>query len=136
MNDTNDMNDRLTLLDYVERVQEAARPMVEKERAAFFSAVEAVEDGAARWAIIQAASDWQHESVYAAVETLLDMLRSGQTANEPPLVVGWLRLDRRGELAADATCPECGQPLAEVWAGLLSNGEWTGPRCQWCAVSD
>ena len=132
-----DTNDRPTLLDYVERVQEAARPMVEKERAAFFSAVEAVEDGAARWAIIQAASDWQHESVYAAVETLLNLLEvSKPPTSAPPVVVGWLKFDRRGELAADVQCPECGQPLDEVWAGLLSNGEWTAPRCQWCAVSD
>ena len=70
----NDRNDKPTLLDYVERVLEAARPMVEKERAAFFSAVGAVEDGAARWAILQAALDWQQESVYAAVEALLNML--------------------------------------------------------------
>ena len=132
MNDTNDTNDRPTLLDYVERVQDAVRAVTETERVTFFSAVEAVEDGAARWAIIQATSDWQHESVYAAVETLLDMLE----ISKPPLVVGWLQFDRRGELDAEVQCPECGQPLDEVWAGLLSNGEWTAPRCQWCAVSD
>ena len=66
-------------------------------------------------------------------EMLLDLLVAAYA--EPPLVVGWLRLDRRGELDADAACPECGQPLTEVWAGLLSNGQWVAPRCQWCAVS-
>ena len=136
-----DTNDRSTLLDYVERVQDAVRPLVETERAAFFSAVEAIEDEAARWTIIQAASDWQHESVYAVVETLLDMLRNepaadGQPPEEPPVVIGWLKFDRSGELGSDAACPECGQPLTEVWAGLLSSGTWVGPRCRWCATSE
>jgi len=55
---------------------------------------------------------------------------------EPPVVVGWFRADRRGELDAEVQCPECGQPLAELWAGLLSNGQWGAPRCQWCATSE
>ena len=67
-------------------------------------------------------------------ELLLDLLTA--TYGEPPLVVGWFKADRRGELNADAQCPECGQPLDQVWAGLLSNGTWVAPRCQWCAVSD
>ena len=67
-------------------------------------------------------------------ELLLDLL--AVSYGEPPLVVGWFKADRRGELGSDAACPECGQPLTEVWAGLLSNGQWVAPRCQWCAVSD
>lgn len=67
-------------------------------------------------------------------ELLLDLLQSAY--GEPPLVVGWVQLTRRGELDADAACPVCGQPLEQVWAGLLDNGSWIAPRCQWCAVSD
>ena len=67
-------------------------------------------------------------------EMLLSLLTV--TYAEPPVVVGWVRFDRRGELDDAAPCPECGQPLAEVWAGLLSNGQWIAPRCQWCAVSE
>lgn len=65
-------------------------------------------------------------------EMLLDLLTATYAA--PPVVVGWVKFDRPGELDG-ADCPECGQPLAEVWAGLLSNGQWIAPRCQWCAVS-
>ena len=67
-------------------------------------------------------------------EMLADLLTASYA--EPPVVVGWLRFDRRGELDTDAACPVCGQPLTETWAGLLSNGQWIAPRCQWCAVSD
>ena len=67
-------------------------------------------------------------------DLLLDLLTA--TYGDPPLIVAWFRADRPGELDADAPCPNCGQPLAEVWAGLLSNGQWVAPRCQWCAVTD
>ena len=66
-------------------------------------------------------------------ELLLGLLTD--TYSEPPLVVGWFQANRRGELDDDAACPECGQPLTEIWAGLLNNGQWVAPRCQWCAVS-
>lgn len=66
-------------------------------------------------------------------EMLLRLLTA--TYDEPPLVVGWFKADRRGELDTE-DCPECGQPLTEVWAALLSNGQWVGPRCSLCAVSD
>jgi hypothetical protein len=67
-------------------------------------------------------------------QELLSALLSA-TYGAPPLVVGWVRLERRGELEDSAACPECGQPLTEAWAGLLSNGQWIH-RCQWCAVSE
>ena len=67
-------------------------------------------------------------------ELLLGLLTD--TYSEPPLVVGWFKADRSGELGSDAACPECGQPLTEVWAGLLSSGTWVGPRCRWCATSE
>ena len=54
----------------------------------------------------------------------------------PPRVVGWLRLDRVGELDVDEPCPECGLPMDEVWAGLLDNGQWVGPRCPLCAATE
>jgi hypothetical protein len=66
-------------------------------------------------------------------ELLLTLLVT--TYAEPPAVVGWVKLDRRGELDG-ADCPECGQQLDEVWAGLLTNGQWIAPRCKWCATSE
>jgi hypothetical protein len=68
-------------------------------------------------------------------QELLSALLSA-TYGAPPLVVGWVRLERRGELEDSAACPECGQPLTEAWAGLLSNGTWRAPCCGWCAVSE
>lgn len=66
-------------------------------------------------------------------EMLADLLSA--TYAEPPAVVGWLRFDRAGDLAG-GDCPECGQPLAEAWAALLTSGQWIAPRCQWCATSE
>lgn len=80
---------------------------------------------------IDAVADELHVSKQ---ELLLDLLTA--TYAEPPLVVGWVRFDRRGELNAATECPECGQPLTEVWGCLLSNGQWVAPRCQWCATSE
>lgn len=65
-------------------------------------------------------------------DLLLDIL--GGIYGEPPAVVGWVQCDRRGEL--DGDCPECGQPVQEVWIGMLTNGTWIAPRCQWCATSE
>ena len=65
---------------------------------------------------------------------LLDLLQAQY--GEPQAVVGWVRFDRPGELDPDAACPECGQALTEVWAGMLANGQWIAPRCKWCAVSE
>lgn len=67
-------------------------------------------------------------------EMILELL--ADTYGEPPVVIGWVRFARRGELDADADCPECGQPLTEVWAGLLSNGTWIAPRCRGCATNE
>lgn len=67
-------------------------------------------------------------------ELLLDLLNA--TYAEPPIVVGWVKFDRPGEIDADATCPECGAEMNEMYAGLLSNGQWVAPRCKWCAVSE
>ena len=38
---------------------------------------------------------------------------------------------RRG---ASGVCPECGEVMEELYAGLLSNGKWVAPRCKWCAT--
>lgn len=59
----------------------------------------------------------------------------------PPVVIGWLRVDRNGELSlADGNddpddCIECGQPLDWPWLAVLSNGELYGPCCSVCATS-
>lgn len=63
---------------------------------------------------------------------------------EPPVIVGWFRPDRNGELrlaesAADDDadeCVECGRPLDWPWLGVLSNGAVHGPVCSGCARSD
>ena len=57
------------------------------------------------------------------------------TYGEPPVVVGWFKPDRPGELDSDAECPECFQPMPEPWIAFLSNGRWHGPVCHRCATS-
>jgi hypothetical protein len=75
-----------------------------------------------------------HDLGISKQQMLLDLLAA--TYSEPPAVIGWVRFDRRGELDANTDCPECGQPFAEVWAGLLTNGQWVAPRCRMCAMSE
>lgn len=62
---------------------------------------------------------------------------------EPPVVLGWFKAQRNGELSLagssddePAECHECGQPLDEVWIGILSNGAIHGPVCSGCATSE
>lgn len=62
----------------------------------------------------------------------------------PPAVVGWLHLDRWGELDnrdepgdAYATCLDCGGDIdtAAAYMGLLTDGTMRGPLCAACATS-
>lgn len=59
---------------------------------------------------------------------------------EPPVVLGWFKAERNGELDLKnvedaAPCHECGQPLDWPWVGILSNGAIHGPVCTVCATS-
>lgn len=60
---------------------------------------------------------------------------------EPPVVLGWFKAERNGELDLrtsedPATCVECSQPLDWPWIGILSNGAIHGPVCTVCATSE
>lgn len=56
---------------------------------------------------------------------------------EHPIVVGWIQVDRAGELEPDDDCPECGQPFDGLpWIGMMSNGSIIGPVCGICATSE
>lgn len=50
----------------------------------------------------------------------------------PPVVVGYVRCDRPGELD-DADCPECGQALKTPWLRFMSDGTF-GVVCDVCAT--
>jgi hypothetical protein len=54
-----------------------------------------------------------------------------------PIVLGWLKLDRWGEVDAE-DCPECGQELdrRNAYVALMSDGAVYGPVCNICATSD
>ena len=51
-----------------------------------------------------------------------------------PLALGYVALDRRGDLDADATCPECGQPLDKPYLWFDNNQQF-GVVCSICATS-
>ena len=65
-------------------------------------------------------------------ELLLDLLT--KTYAEPPLVIGWVKFDHAGKKYDTGVCPECGEVMEDLYAGLLSNGKWVAPRCKWCAT--
>lgn len=63
---------------------------------------------------------------------------------KPPAVIGWIRLDRWGEIDqrdepgdAYATCPDCDEDIdtAAAYMALLTDGTMRGPVCTGCATS-
>jgi len=74
-------------------------------------------------------------------ERLIQLL--DQAFGRPPIVVAWLKADRNAELSLSGgnddepdTCVECGQPLDQVWIGVLSDGTLHMPVCSACATSE
>lgn len=51
---------------------------------------------------------------------------------EPPMVLGYVELDRQGEFE---DCPECGQVIGHGWLKFLSNGA-VELVCEFCATSE
>lgn len=86
-----------------------------------------------------------HQSHQSRQAYVLDLLRNHVGNNRPDVVIGWLRLDRWGELNdrdepddPPATCPQCGGGVgaANAWLAVVADGRIIGPYCDGCAVSD
>lgn len=58
-----------------------------------------------------------------------------QHFGEPPLVVGYIKLDRLGDLAIGDDCPVCGEAAQSWWLQVASNGEMHH-MCGACATSE
>lgn len=52
-----------------------------------------------------------------------------------PVTLGYVALDRRGDLNADTACPECGEPLTAPFLWFSDNGTF-GIACNNCATSE
>ncbi len=59
-------------------------------------------------------------------------------APEPLLLVGFLRLERPGDLDWDEVeCVECASPCTGgVWYGVMGDGTLYGPLCSGCATTE
>ena len=73
-------------------------------------------------------------------ELIVDAL-AAKFADMRPIVLGWVKLDRWGELdpaEEPAQCPECGQDIDinNAYVGLLSSGQFYGPVCRACGSSE
>ena len=82
------------------------------------------------------------ETQTSVMERAITALWQSEIA-KPPAVIGWLRLDRWGELDerdepsdAYATCA-CGEPIdpANAWVQVVADGRVLGPVCEGCATS-
>lgn len=51
------------------------------------------------------------------------------------VTLGYVALGRRGDLDADATCPQCGEPLARPFLWFANDGTF-GIVCSACATSE
>lgn len=54
---------------------------------------------------------------------------------EPPLTLGYVKIDRPGDLSVGEDCPECSNPASEWWLKFASNGVTT-LVCNFCATSE
>ena len=54
------------------------------------------------------------------------------------IILGWVKLDRWGELDRDEVCDECGQDLkpGDAYVGLVASVGFHGPVCGGCATSE
>lgn len=54
------------------------------------------------------------------------------------IIIGWVKLDRWGELERDEVCDECGQDIVagDAYVGLVASGGYHGPVCGACATSE
>jgi len=57
---------------------------------------------------------------------------------DPSLCLGYLRLDRFGDLGPEAECPECGQPFGDggIWLAVMGDLTLSAAVCGVCATSD
>lgn len=78
-------------------------------------------------------------SLSALVIRAVDMLAAEMTAPRHDIVIGFIRLDRVGEIDSDATCVECERDLdlaRGVWMRVHAAGDLSGPVCATCATSE
>lgn len=64
--------------------------------------------------------------------------RLTQSFATDPIIIGWVKLDRWGELERDEVCDECGQDIKpnDAYVGLVASGGYHGPICGGCATSE
>jgi hypothetical protein len=64
------------------------------------------------------------------------MPKEGSCGLDPALCLGYIQLDRLGDLAArEVECTECGQPCEPggVWLAVMGDLTLRGPLCNLCA---
>lgn len=73
-----------------------------------------------------------------------DAIRQYHARTFPAVVVGYVKLDRPGEVewnkpdSEDNECPECNQPLLHLGAymAVYADGTMRGPVCKVCATAE
>lgn len=93
-------------------------------------------DAMAQLAAIEAATRLTRRAVLENAIAMLheSMFTAPDGAN---LVLGYLRLDRFGELEPTDACPVCGSAYEDrgIWLRVHGSGVLTGPLCSRCASS-
>ena len=56
---------------------------------------------------------------------------------EPKLIVGYVQVDRPGDVDTDEPCPVCGESFESgMFIRLHESGTFSGPVCSRCATSE
>ena len=72
-------------------------------------------------------------------EVYLQAVAAFVAANDPQVCLGWIQLDRPGDVPNPGdVCPECGYDLSAnppLFVALMADGSVYGPVCNVCATS-
>lgn len=76
-----------------------------------------------------------HNSHTSRQEYVLTLIRQHISDSPANVILGYIRIDRRGDLDADTECPECGQDLKEPYLWFRADNTF-GVVCSGCATSE
>jgi len=71
-------------------------------------------------------------------EIYLEVIAAYCAANDPQVCIGWLEINRSGDIDSWEDCPECGYKLdanPPMFIAVMADGSVYGPVCNVCATS-
>ena len=80
-----------------------------------------------------------HQRETSLSKLAADLVRIELEANDPQVCLGWIEIDRPGDIDLDSDCPTCDyklNQLGSMFVALMADGSTYGPVCGLCATSE